>query len=80
MSGGEQMRLYLLRLLQEQVNFLILDEPTNHLDIYGKEELEELLHGYQETLLVVSHDRYFLRKVCQMRLVIQEGRIQKESF
>lgn len=80
LSGGEQMRLYLLRLLQEQVNFLILDEPTNHLDIYGKEELEELLQGYQETLLVVSHDRYFLRKVCQMRLVIQEGQIQKESF
>ena len=80
LSGGEQMRLYLLRLLQEQVNFLILDEPTNHLDIYGKEELEELLQGYQETLLVVSHDRYFLRKICQMRLVIQEGQIQKESF
>lgn len=80
LSGGEQMRLYLLRLLQEQVNFLILDEPTNHLDIYGKEELEELLQGYQETLLVVSHDRYFLNKVCQKRLVISEGQLQKESF
>ena len=74
------MRLYLLRLLQEQVNFLILDEPTNHLDIYGKEELEELLQGYQETLLVVSHDRYFLNKVCQNQLVISEGQLQKESF
>ena len=80
LSGGEQMRLYLLRLLQEQVNFLILDEPTNHLDIYGKEELEELLQGYQETLLVVSHDRYFLNKVCQNQLVISEGQLQKESF
>ena len=73
------MRLYLLRLC-EQVNFLILDEPTNHLDIYGKEELEELLQNYQETLLVVSHDRYFLNKVCQKRLVISEGQLQKESF
>ena len=80
LSGGEQMRLYLLRLLQAQVNFLILDEPTNHLDIYGKEELEGLLQGYQETLLVVSHDRYFLNKVCQERLVIAEGQIQKTTL
>ena len=79
LSGGEQMRLYLLKLLQEQVNFLILDEPTNHLDIYGKEELEEVLSDYQETLLVVSHDRYFLNKLCTKHLVIENGQIHKKD-
>ncbi|MGL9730502.1 ribosomal protection-like ABC-F family protein [Enterococcus sp. DIV0756] len=79
LSGGEQMRLYLLMLLQQQINFLILDEPTNHLDIAGKEELEELLADYDETLLVVSHDRYFLRKVTQGQLVIEDAVIRKAA-
>lgn len=80
LSGGEQMRLYLLKLLQEQINFLILDEPTNHLDIDGKEELEELLADFNETLLVVSHDRYFLRKVTTGELLIAEGRVVKRQI
>lgn len=77
LSGGEQMRLYLLKLLQQKINFLILDEPTNHLDIDGKEELEEILADFAETLLVVSHDRYFLRKICTGQLVIKDGSIRK---
>ncbi len=81
LSGGEQMRLYLLGLLQQKINLLILDEPTNHLDIYGKEELEELLEGYHETLLVVSHDRYFLNKIATSgRLTIKNHRITKEQL
>lgn len=79
LSGGEQMRLYLLGLLQQKINFLILDEPTNHLDIYGKEELEEILEEYKESLLVVSHDRYFLNKIATSgKLLIQDGRITKK--
>lgn len=78
LSGGEQMRLYLLRLLQAKINFLILDEPTNHLDIYGKEELEEILSHYDETLLVVSHDRYFLKKVTEKQLLIQDNEVVKK--
>lgn len=79
LSGGEQMRLYLLGLLQKNINFLILDEPTNHLDIYGKEELEDILASYQETLLVVSHDRYFLQKVATTRMTIADQRITKNE-
>lgn len=77
LSGGEQMRLYLLMLLQQKINFLILDEPTNHLDIDGKEELEDILTDFAETLLVVSHDRYFLRKITKEQLVIENGVIRK---
>lgn len=77
LSGGEQMRVYLLELLQNQINFLILDEPTNHLDIAGKEELESILGEYTGTLLVVSHDRYFLRKMTEEQLVIGEGEVRK---
>lgn len=79
LSGGEQMRLYLLRLLQQKINFLILDEPTNHLDIDGKEELEAILSDFAETLLVVSHDRYFLRKITKEQLVIENGIIRKND-
>lgn len=79
LSGGEQMRLYLLRLLQQKINFLILDEPTNHLDIDGKEELEDILTDFAETLLVVSHDRYFLRKITKEQLVIEDEAIRKSN-
>ena len=76
LSGGEQVRLYLLQLLQQKINFLILDEPTNHLDIYAREEIEELLATFTGTLLVVTHDRYFLEKNFTQALLIEEG-IQK---
>ena len=70
------LELYLLQLLQQKINFLILDEPTNHLDIYAREEIEELLAAFTGTLLVVTHDRYFLEKNFTQTLLIEEG-IQK---
>ena len=63
LSGGEKSRLQLLRLVHEKVNFLLLDEPTNHLDIEACEQLEEMLSEFDGTLLVISHDRYFLDKL-----------------
>lgn len=80
LSGGEQVRLYLMKLLQDKINFLILDEPTNHLDIYVREEIEELLAQFTGTILAVSHDRYFLQKNFDQGLVIEAGGIRKEEM
>ena len=64
LSGGEKRRLQLTRLLMDSPNVLLLDEPTNDFDIETLTELEDLLDGYGGTLIVISHDRYFLERVC----------------
>ena len=64
LSGGERGRVSLLKLMLSTSNLLFLDEPTNHLDLYAKETLEEALLNYDGTLITISHDRYFLNKIC----------------
>jgi len=63
LSGGQKSRLQLARLMAAQVNFLLLDEPTNHLDIFSCEKVEEALEAFEGTVLVISHDRYFLDRI-----------------
>ncbi len=74
LSGGEQSRVALSKLLMENANFLILDEPTNHLDISSKEVLEQALLEYPATAIIVSHDRYFLDKIVNKILFMEEDR------
>ena len=75
-SGGEKVRLILLKLIQKDKNFLILDEPTNHIDIDTREILEEALKEYSGTVLFVSHDRYFINKLADRVLNIEEFKIK----
>lgn len=75
LSGGERMRLRLAQLMHQEINLLILDEPTNHLDIVARETLEEAIADFQGSLLIVSHDRYFLQKMVEGVFWIENGRI-----
>jgi ATP-binding cassette subfamily F protein 3 len=73
LSGGEKVRLALCKILKRRPNVLILDEPTNHMDIVGKETLESMLKDFSGTLIFVSHDRYFVKKVADSLLVFEDG-------
>ncbi len=75
LSGGERNRLQIARAVYLGANFLILDEPTNHLDIEGREALEEGLADFEGSILAVSHDRWFLEKVAERLILVEEGRL-----
>ncbi len=76
LSGGEKVRLALCKILRKKPNILILDEPTNHMDIIGKETLERLLSNYTGTVITVSHDRYFINRVCSRLIVFADGKVE----
>jgi ATPase subunit of ABC transporter with duplicated ATPase domains len=73
LSGGERRRVALTRLLLMEPDILLLDEPTNHLDVYTREALEEAIEQFSGTLVVVSHDRYFVDRVAQQIIAVEEG-------
>ena len=75
LSGGERARLTLAKLILSKMNLLILDEPTNHLDIGSREALESALEGFGGTIIAVSHDRYFIKKLATRILELKDGRI-----
>lgn len=77
LSGGEQSRISLLKLMLSKANFLFLDEPTNHLDIESKEVLENALNVYEGTIFFISHDRYFINKLADKVLVLTEDGIRE---
>ena len=73
LSGGEKSRLRLCMLMGGQINLLVLDEPTNHLDIASREWMEDALSDYEQTLLFVSHDRYFIEKFATRIWTLENG-------
>ncbi len=75
LSGGERSRLKLCMLMGSDINFLILDEPTNHLDIASREWMEDALSDFEQTLLFVSHDRYFIEKFATRIWALGDGKI-----
>ena len=73
LSGGEKVRLALCKILKRGPNVLILDEPTNHMDIIGRETLENILQEYKGTIIFVSHDRFFVKKIADSILAFENG-------
>ena len=76
LSGGERVRLALCKMLFTRPNFLILDEPTNHLDVFGKDALEQMLNEYTGTVLFVSHDRYFIKRIATQILDFENDGVE----
>ncbi|HWQ83357.1 MAG TPA: ATP-binding cassette domain-containing protein, partial [Anaerolineales bacterium] len=77
LSGGERSRLQLALLVLSGANFLLLDEPTNNLDVASAEVLENALEDFEGTVLVISHDRYFLDRTVNRILLLEDGRIKE---
>ncbi len=80
LSGGERVRLALCKLFRKKPNLLILDEPTNHMDIISKETLEDILSSYSGTLIFVSHDRYFVKKLADRLIVFEDDTAAVHDF
>ena len=82
LSGGEKCRINLLKLMLSKSNFLLLDEPTNHLDIMSREALEDAILDYDGTILLISHDRYFLNKVINKiyELTVDEAKLYLGNY
>ncbi len=80
LSGGEQSRVALAKLVLERANFLLLDEPTNHLDITSQEVLEEVLDGFAGTIVLVTHDRYLVDRLASQLWIIDPGEQSLEAF
>lgn len=80
LSGGEKVRLALAKIFKRKPNVLILDEPTNHMDIVGKETLESMLTDFPGTVIFVSHDRYFVKKVATKLLLMEESSVKWYEF
>lgn len=77
LSLGEITRLKIVKLIADDCSLLILDEPMNHLDIYSREKLEEVLQEYEGTIILVSHDRYMMQKICNKLLVFENQKIKR---
>ncbi|WP_099221759.1 ribosomal protection-like ABC-F family protein [Listeria costaricensis] len=79
LSGGERTRLRLAQFIHQPVNTLILDEPTNHLDIASREVLEEAIKNFAGTVIVVSHDRYFMNQICDRTILLENCQLTSFS-
>ena len=80
LAGGEKVRLCMSKIFERKPNLLVLDEPTNHLDILGKESLEDIILNYEGTVILVSHDRYFVKKVATKILYFEENNTKFFEF
>ena len=80
LSGGEKVRLCLAKIFEKKPNLLILDEPTNHLDIMGKESLEDIIETFEGTVILISHDRYFVKKVSNKILYFEKENNKTKTY